>query len=190
MSSINLSAQRKSYWHYRENPFSFSIRAGVNLSSLSGADHSRTKFGVNLGAMVDYNLPLSFPLALQTGIEYTSKGAEDVLTRNAKLDYLQIPIYAAYKLPVSDASKIVFAIGPYFAYGIHGSHYYLDPFKEDLLKRFDWGVGGGAGIEVRKFVGFLGVEKGLTNISKMEQKDGDLKSLKTLNIKLSVGYKF
>jgi len=178
-------------------PVSLGVKGGMNLSNFSGdLDHTSTKVGFNAGLVIDIDLPLT-NLGLTTGVEFTTKGAkidkkhlmntDKDVTFNAM--YLQLPIHANYKISVAPATKVVFHAGPYFAYGIGGKTKIdgdkYDTFDDDNMKRFDFGLGLGAGVQVWKFGVDLGWDFGLTNISD----DSDI-SVKNRNAYLSVSYRF
>ena len=131
-----------------EKPWSYGVRAGLNLSSASisilGAntddfytdDGLKSKVGFNVGLNVEYSIFKS--LSIKSGIYLTSKGAkyenEDTesetsyyeLTNVEKQEgtaneyYIQIPILASYKYYIKDNLNLEFNFGPYLAYGIAG----------------------------------------------------------------------
>ncbi len=100
--------------------------------------------------------------------------------------YLEVPANLVFKLPITSDSKLFFGAGPYIAVGIAGKNKTEGNFlgnrfenKEDIdfsnddpttldfeegagfgiLKRFDYGLNGTAGLELNKVV--LGVNYGL-----------------------------
>lgn len=190
------------------------VKAGANMSNVTGdLDDTKVKIGFNVGVTLDYAFTPEW--FLMTGLEFTTKGlkqegtfdAEDFgfdglgdvdvkLTYNPM--YLQLPIHAGYKLEVADNTKINFHAGPYLAYGIGGKitakaevagvegKEKTDIFGDDgLLKRFDFGVGLGAGVEFGKIGVGLGYDFGLVNIIDVKGA-----SVKNSNAYLTVGYKF
>lgn len=194
-------------------PVRFTLEGGLNLSNSSwnaGSLDKKARFGFLVGMMVEYGITDAF--YVQSGLSYTRKGAkvegfreEGNGDRNREITinqmYLQIPIYAAYKIEVVPGTKIVFNAGPYFAQGIAGTskvpgkvtfwneHYIASgEFStfggHNSLKRFDFGLGGGAGIEFASVVVTLRYELGLTDIGK------DDLSYKNRNAALTLGYKF
>lgn len=131
------------------------------------------------------------------------------LKQTATANYLQLPIHAGYKFNISKAIKLNFHAGPYFAFGIAGKtktklsgndlgkalvmdeageyNPEIDTFSDDALKRFDLGLGLGAGIEYEAFNVGLGYDFGLLNVSHTEGDDYDIR---TQNAYLAIGYKF
>ncbi len=186
---VNVNAQEK--------PATFGVKAGMNLSTITGdeTDDVKAKIGFNVGVTLDYTL--TSDLYLLTGLELSTKGCkEDVgLSKDAtsNLMYLQLPIHLGYKLAVTDATKMVFHAGPYLAYGIGGKtkisesgvEVSVNSFGSNRLKRFDFGVGLGVGAEFGKIGVGLGYDFGLVNIV-----DVDNVSNKNANAYLTVGYKF
>ena len=178
----NVSAQ--------DSPIEIGVKAGANLSNIGGdmGDLTKTKFGFNVGLTFDYNFTPN--IALLTGVEFTTKGAKiKFIDENMNASFIQVPVHVGYKLPVSDAMKIVFHAGPYAAVGVAGKTKIdgvkLDTFGDNgILKRFDFGLGLGAGIEYGKICAGLGWDFGLLDLGKYDA------TARTQNGYLSVGYKF
>lgn len=194
--SINVNAQEK--------PLTFGVKAGANLSNFSGDDDSDAKFGFNAGVTVDYALTSN--VYLLSGLEFTTKGAKykyQILSNEVKVTanpmYLQLPVHIGYKLAIAENTNIVFHGGPYFAYGLGGKIKAKDNIKgsgieisdkggtnffgSDRGKRFDFGLGFGAGVEFGKIGVGLGYDFGLTKIYNNVNN-------KNMNAYLTVGYKF
>lgn len=194
-------------------PVRFTIEGGVNLSNSSwdaGDLDKKVRVGYQIGMMVEY--PVTDAFYVQSGISYTGKGAKvegsrtvgnGDLNRDITMNqmYIQIPLYAAYKITIAPGTKIAFNAGPYFAQGVAGTskvpgkvtfwneHYIatgeFSTFGgHDSLKRFDFGLGTGAGVEFASVVVTLRYELGLTNIGK------DGLDYKNRNAALTLGYKF
>ena len=192
----------------QEKPLTFGVKAGMNLSNFSGDGDSDSKIGFNAGVTVDY--ALSSDLYLLSGLELTTKGAKAEYSESesgvsvkykatATPMYLQLPVHLGYKLTVTEGTKIVFHAGPYIAYGIGGKTKAKasanalsidinhedkeDFFGDEGAKRFDFGVGLGAGVEFGKIGVGLGYDFGLTKLY-------DAGNNKNMNAYLTVGYKF
>lgn len=187
----------------QSSPLQFGVKAGANLSNWSGdINDTDAKFGFNVGVTVDYAFNTNW--YLMSGLEFTTKGAKiDLITdytgeyATAKLTgnamYLQLPIHAGYKLPIAENTNLVFHAGPYLAYGVGGKvTTKIDGFgkvKDDFFgdhsfKRFDFGLGFGAGVEFGKINAGLGYDFGLVNINQ------GIGTVRNMNGYLSVGYKF
>lgn len=187
----------------------FGVEAGANFSTASIANNpldKSTRVGFQIGITADYALTDSW--YVQSGLSYTTKGVklegedkEINLKYKYTIDqtYFQLPVYIAYKIKVAPGTRIVFNAGPYVAYGVGGrlkpsDGYYQnidnstddeDTFGDDgILNRFDFGLGGGVGVEFGKIVLTGRYEWGLTDIG---QYDRDYKNR---NAAVTLGYKF
>lgn len=177
----------------------FGVKGGVNVSNFTGdLDGIKSKAGFQLGLTLDYELAPS--VYLISGLEYTVKGSKakgsgDVMSMN--LGYIQLPVHIGYKVPVSEATKLLLHAGPYVAYAAKGTlkegGASVDWFDKKynlettffVPKRFDAGLGIGVGLEFGKVSVGLDVDYGLVNIYKNSGA-----SIKNLSSGLSVGYKF
>lgn len=182
---------------------SFGVKAGVNLSNFGGDPDGDAKVGFNAGVTLDYGFTPEWYLL--TGLEFTMKGSKYKKTiagieteTKANPMYLQLPVHVGYKLTIVDETRIVFHAGPYVAYGIGGKSKLKvgenigtlvdeesDFFGDDAAKRFDFGLGGGIGVEFGSFNVGIGCDFGLLNI----ERNDDFK-VKNQNAYLTVGYKF
>lgn len=194
-------------------PVRFTLEGGLNLSNSSwdaGSLDKKNRVGFQIGMMVEY--PVTDVFYLQSGLSYTRKGArvegfreEGNGDRNREITmnqmYLQVPVYVAGKIEVAPGVKIVLNAGPYFAQGIAGTskvpgkvtfwneHYIASgEFStfggHNSLKRFDFGLGAGVGVEFASVVVTLRTEMGLIDIGK------DNLNYKNRNVALTLGYKF
>jgi len=191
----------------QDKPVSFGVKAGMNLSNIGGdANGTDAKIGFVGGITLDY--ALTSDVYLMTGLEFSMKGskiAEGFDDEVGKIDlklnlsYLQLPIHVGYKLAITETTKINFHAGPYVAYGIDGKwkasasgvSESIDAFGDEALeealklKRFDFGLGLGAGVEFGKFGVGLGYDFGLMNIC-----DETGIKVRNMNGYLTLGYKF
>ena len=178
-------------------PITFGIRGGLNVSSMSLKDDSdlKSRAGFNAGVSVDFPILESF--YLQSGLYYTVKGYKQEdgdYEEKVNIGYLEIPILASYRYNFSDAAQWQFNFGPYFAVGLNGndkekdrrSEYEKKWYDYDDTKRFDMGLQIGTGIVLAKhyYVG-LAYEFGL--ISQVKDSDGYYKNR---NFMVNVGYQF
>jgi len=206
----------------QDSRFKFGVKAGVNISNATidnkDAD-PKLKVGYQIGATVDYTLTPNW--LIQSGLSFTTKGSkiDDFLagkvlggdgrgeTYTFNQLYLQLPVYAAYRIEVSDDLGIVIGAGPYLAYGIGGktkrklhngqfgdgsTEQKFDTFGNaednfEQLKEFDFGLGLNVSAEFGKIVVGLGYEYGILNIS--AYKHDDMK-YHNHNAALTLGYKF
>ena len=176
---------------------SFSVKGGLNMSNYYGDEltDKNMKLGFHIGVGAD--LGLSPNMSLQTGLFYSTKGAEykskdkgDWIDANVTANYLQLPLHLAYKIDVTPGTKVVLHAGPYVAYGIGGKAKLgiieTNTFDENsLFKPFDAGAGLGVGAEFGMFLVDIGWDMGLINISRANSGN-----IKTQNAYLSLGVKF
>lgn len=177
---------------------SLGIKGGVNYSNILGGNASdlyEAKIGFNAGLAADFNFAPE--MAIQTGLFFTTKGANFKNTDNASIDlmYLQVPVHFAYKVSVTPGTRVVLHAGPYAAYGVSGKaksgDTSVDLFKEytflgqsySAFDRFDAGVGLGVGAEFGQFLVDIGWDMGLVKLNKNSD-------WKNMSAALSVGYKF
>lgn len=208
-------------------PFRFGVKAGLNLSTAEVDDAADSKFraGYNVGVTVDYLLPRNF--MIQSGLLFTAKGSKQEklngsdwipsspdMTHTFNQLYLEIPVYAAYKIGVSRDMGIVVGAGPYVAYGLGGktkqkfhnttssdSEYKWDTFGDGIydddrdhlrgetLNRFDFGGNIKVDLEYYKYVWGVGVSSSIINIRNKDNTYEDMK-YRNFNIDISLGYKF
>lgn len=198
---------------YAQN-FSWGVRAGLNISSISeknaGEEDSglKSKVGFNVGIMGDY--AFSERLSIESGLYFSQLGAkangeEADLTIN--LGYLQLPLLATYKFPISNNVKWGIQAGPYFGVGIGGKikteaggvTLKVDSFGDGdseevggFFQRFDMGLAFGTGVTISEKI-YIGVkyDLGLQNLlcSKAKEGTGDYK-MKNGNFSINVGYNF
>lgn len=183
----------------QDKKVSFGIRAGVNISSLSYSTSAeddyapdlKSKTGFNVGVIADWNVAGNF--YVQPGIYFTTRGAKSEMfdaeyeasdKLEVNMNYLQIPILASYRFPVSNSIKIDINAGPYFSYGMGGKFKnewsysgetekiegkVFDKSSEDKtggdLKRFDAGLRFGAGVQIQNFYIGVNYDLGLSNIA-------------------------
>jgi len=209
---INVSAQ--------DSPFRFGVKAGMNMSNATIENKDadpKFKIGYQIGLTVDYNFTQNW--LIQSGLSFTTKGSkiDDFYagemvggdgrgtTHTFNQQYLQLPVYAAYRVNVSDNFNIVIGAGPYMAYGIGGKAKYklndgtfgdgtnerkfsmFGSGKDNLeqLKKFDFGLGLNVSAEFGKIVVGVGYEHGLLNVAAY-----DGMKYRNRNAALTLGYKF
>ncbi|WMJ72179.1 porin family protein [Cytophagaceae bacterium ABcell3] len=162
------------------------VRGGVNIAKLykiGPGEWSSDEIGPHLGLIIGYSFSQKF--SLQTEVNYSGQGdligyirSEDGLTEsgviNTRINYLSIPVLAKARF---GSEKFGFFIngGPYIGYALSGRfreshtlegfgfrHNIRDEgeidFKEDGLKRFDFGVTLGTGVMFKVGPGDIFVE--------------------------------
>lgn len=154
LTTLTLSAQEDS---------KITVKAGIGLSSVVGSDaDTKTTFAYKIGASYDFGLSKNFSII--PGIEFVTKGYKsDAIDGSISMSYLQIPIFAAYKFPISDNMKLAIKAGPYIGYGLFGSdiEWYgggkTNVFDRDYgYGRLDVGATAGVSLDFDKFM--IGIE--------------------------------
>lgn len=192
-----------------DNKVLLGIKGGMNLSTYSGDGvNMDSKFGFNAGVTIDFAITDKFYIL--SGLELTTKGGkkefidggifgEEYANKPIKFTmnpmYLQLPLHVAYKYEMADDLRIMIEAGPYFAYGVSGkATVKYDGKKEkanifgtsdyDLnFRRFDFGLGLGAGLEYDRVGIKVGYDFGLVKIKEgAEAKNG--------NFYVALGYHF
>ncbi|OJU56593.1 MAG: hypothetical protein BGN96_14370 [Bacteroidales bacterium 45-6] len=202
-----------------QNTAEFGIKGGVTLSNFGGdkikdLDSKNANLGFIGGITLD--LPIASNFYLFTGVEYVIKGAKyesksGSASASLKLTptYLQMPLHLGVKLPITDNTKVVLGVGPYFAYGIGGKVKgegtaggitygdKTDFFGDNsFAKRFDVGAGINAGLEFGKLSFSLGYDLGFLNILNKNsdnlnnQFNDSSPSLRNQSAYLTVGVRF
>ncbi len=176
------------------------------------SDDFKMNPGFHIGATAEF--PFSDMFSFETGLLLSTKGykiSEEETFMGKKIEmkiktnlfYLDIPLTAKASFDLGDA-KVFGLFGPYIGMGLTGQSKTVTTIdgktekeKEDVewgsekgksdLKRLDFGLTIGAGVEIDLFQIGLGYNLGLANISPYN--DGGMKSNNRV-IGLSVGYKF
>lgn len=191
------------------------VTAGLNASKLNvsgeGAPSFNFKAGFQAGVIADFAITENFSIMPellfgQRGTKYkestVEKGIPVDATVSMTLNYLQLPVNAAYKFDVGSGSKVFVFAGPYFGYGLsskakakakaQGTEISVpmnDQFKfgsgVDEIKPFDFGLNVGVGYMYEKVFFKLQYNQGLINMN--NDSDG---TVKNMNLAVTVGYFF
>lgn len=171
--ALGVSAQ--TFWDSDapEQKVTFGVRAGLDIAKLRAKDDdSKSRTSFLAGVSADFNLVKSF--SINSGLFYTGKGAKDF-----SADFIELPIYASYRLNFAEESQLQINVGPYLDFGVTG-----DAFKDDAdCKRFQMGLGLGAGYTFHKIYLGLQYQWGLTEVVKDSKAHWDCLSI-------AVGYNF
>jgi hypothetical protein len=187
------------------------VKGGLNVSTVSGigklllassesvrACKISSRAGFHAGVMAQFPLPSNFfiqpeLLFSMQGLKSTVYIGASEVTGTDELNYLQLPVYAGYKINVGTGLDVIAGVGPYFAYGISGTD---DAFDSDEgLKRLDIGASALAGIQFYHLQITIGYDLGLTDMVDINgwNTAKDLLGLPNIcnrNLKFSVGYFF
>ncbi len=165
---------------------------GGTLSTLTGQDDSKMKFGLVGGAEFGYHV--SEPFAVTAGVLVSMQGAKQkdselIMDASTSMTYLNIPVLANYYIIPGLAVKA--GIQPGFmlsqkAKYTMGGHDYEETSK-DHVKTFDFSIPIGLSYEFSDFVIDARYNLGLTKVNK----DSKLldKDMKNSVIMLTLGYK-
>ena len=180
---------------YAQAQLTFGARAGLNFTNvkmkMGGISASPDmKVGIQLGVVGEYGLSEAF--FIQPGIVFAQQGYKvDMFGESAtfNLNYIQIPVNAQYKVDLS-GMKLLLQAGPYLGYAVNGKvKAKVDGKKESEkiefgdggMKRFDFGLGIGAGLQFGNIQAGVGYNIGLANIASTDEfyDDDDFYSVKT-----------
>ena len=123
------------------------------MSKLTGGEGADMKVGYQLGVGMEYAFTdmwsVQPSMIVGNGAKFDYGGGE---SEKFKPTYLQIPIMAAGRFPVTESINIVGKVGPYLGFGLGGKCDGEKIFKYDEdtgegwdAKRFDFGLGFGVG---------------------------------------------
>ena len=180
----------------------FDVHAGMSMANITNSE-ADLKIGYSVGVGMDYAITDMW--AFQTGLNFTSKGCKDSAEGlKAKLNpvYLDIPLLAAIKLPISEGNTFVINAGPYVGVGLGGKMTIeeegaevgaklfkkIDGADEAMMNRFAVGLQYGVGFELgyRYLLNLTG-QYGFTNMIKDSWAHENNKNLAFL---ITVGYRF
>lgn len=192
----------------------FWVKGGLNLSDMLVKDDDDTydefkmKPGFHIGATAEF--PVNEMFSFETGLLLSTKGTkmsegDDDYSYESKINlfYLDVPLNAKASFDLGGA-KLYGTFGPYIGIGLSGKIKSEGSYEgeteteeetiewgsdeeEDDLKRFDFGLAVGAGVEIKSFQIGLTYGLGLANISP-DTEDGFKINNRVLGI--SVGYMF
>lgn len=175
-------------------------KVGMSMTNLTGDMDGDMKIGYNVGVGMDY--AFSEDWSLQSGLSFTGKGAKGEGIK-IKMNYVELPILAAYKFALGENMKFVVNAGPYLAVGLGGKMTVdgedggsvklfskEDGAEEALMKRFDLGIQYGIGLEVGEhYLVNLTGQNGFINPLN-DKVWGEELSTKNMAFSISVGYRF
>lgn len=152
----------------------FGVKAGLNMSNITGDYDADGKTGFFVGGLVDFAVGENFHV--QPELQYSSEGADD-----ADISYLRIPIMAKYYV----MEGLNLQAGPSIAFKVGA-----DEGLDENTKSLDFGLGIGAGYELPMGVMFdVRYTLGLSDISDGDAADAGIEA-KTTMFQIGVGYRF
>ena len=154
------------------------FKMGMNSANINVSGNSpniRTKQGIQFGTLLETYFMESF--GIQFSFLFTQQGfisdlnGKDFIT---KINYLQYPAHALYKVDIGEDAKILLHAGPYLGVGINGKQKYdgekekiklgFDK-KKDLYNGIDFGFGIGIGAQYKLFRVDVAYNFGITDIA-------------------------
>lgn len=172
---------------------SIGTKAEANLSNFIVKDmpkvNSEMGFGGTIGAFVKLDVVRGFALQPELLVHYqTSKWKEEGKKRDYDYWGLEIPVYAMGQWKTRVGHRYYIGIGPYVGLGLNAK---LDKpkykmYKEDFLKRFDFGGKAMIGYE---FANGLQINAGY-KMGFLDLVDKGKGKLRSQTISLGVGYRF
>ncbi len=184
----------------------FGIKAGLNLATMLMKDDDYTysddldmKLGFHLGVTAEF--PISEMISFETGLLLTQKGYKfkinwfgETWDYTFNLNYLEVPLMA--KVTYDLGGAILYGqFGPYVGFGLTGK-YKFDDEEEDVewgsgvdddIKRLDFGLNAGIGLQVNNITIGASYGLGLMNVSP-DDEDGFKANNRVIGF--SVGYRF
>lgn len=161
---------------YEHNVY-YGLRLGLAVASVNSDDAqlngSSAQAGLNVGAVIGFQLAQDFPVFLESGLFYTQKGGKgnyDGKKFTYDLNYLEVPILVKYKYSFDDDLSIQPFGGGYLALGVsgkvkdYGERSTCSSFSDGFFKRFDGGLRIGCGLEYQMLYVDAAYEFGLANI--------------------------
>jgi len=142
----------------------FGIKGGINFDNFKLKDAKELSIsnttGWQAGVLLQFRVPV-IGIGVQPEVLYTVRNAKANDVSNS-VSYLEVPLNVQWGLNLAIVRPYLMA-GPYFSYAMN---FKGDEFKKRLDK-FDWGVGLGAGIEIRKIQLGARYQWGLQNVSRV-----------------------
>ena len=178
---LSIPAMAQSYMttedYKKEYLYYYGLRLGMNLSTVSSDDSyldgGDIQAGLNIGALVGFQLSPQAPVYLESGLFYTEKGGKGKNQGKKfiyNLNYLEVPVVIKYKFDVDGDFSVHPFAGGYMAWGIggriknYGDRETYKTFSDTTFKRFDGGIRLGCGFEYQILYGEMAYDLGIANI--------------------------
>ena len=178
----------------RANAQTIMVKGGINHSQLKGSgndEENLINIGAHIGATITH--PLNKYLFFETGVLINSKGRKLQLNRwgtqfdfDMNLYYVDIPLTIKGMYNIDNNINLFGVVGPYIGYGVTGSTTMIVEDDEgteeetedidwgdgeDEIKRLDYGLIIGGGIEIKQVQIGIYYDMGLANISNDDKYD-------------------
>ena len=157
----------------------YGLRIGAAFATVNSDDRyldgGSMKTGLDVGAVVGFQVAYRSPVYFETGLSYIEKGGKghyEGAKFSYSLDYLQVPLVMKYMIDVDRMFSIQPYVGGYLALGVAGEikdfghrQAYSSFDSKEGFQRFDGGIRIGCGIQYDFVYAELGYDFGLSNIS-------------------------
>lgn len=167
----------------------FGVRAGVDISSISADDifGVKSKLGFYGGLSADFRIINSF--AINSGIFFAQKGyktdllalasEEEIIDFHTRINFIEIPVYASYRIIADEDNSFQVFAGPYFDFGVYGKmkakgnlagtgiESSVDVFNDKYgYRRFQMGIGVGGAYTYQRVTLSASYQWGITDVAK------------------------
>ena len=168
---------------YQNHSIYYGLRMGLALANVNSddpiLDGGSMQAGLNLGAVIGFQLSDQVPVYLESGLFYTEKGGKGNNPEGGSkftysLNYFEMPVLIKYRYELDDDLSIQPFAGGYLAIGVggkmkdYGAREVKSSFSDNFFKRFDGGLKIGFGMEYQLIYGELAYDFGLANICHSE----------------------
>jgi hypothetical protein len=195
-ASISTIAQKSKIDVERENFFRFGAKGGVNINKITGqAYKSGFNYNYQLGGFLQFNFSKRFGIQpeinfVQSSSEFSNDATDvyddifrDGSQKNAKLNYLEVPLLLNINVGVSKRVKL--QIGPAYGGLLKQT---VDSLKSaaNIYKNGDWAAIGGLWIQLPLFNIGARYKLGLSNLNAID----DQQKWKSQSIQIFAGITF
>lgn len=167
----------------------YGVKAGAVASSMFHSRVLLTKEAIKVGfyAGVHAQMPIANSFKLNAELLYSQLGSksDNKSMGTTKLDYITLPVTVQYDI----LKDLYVEAGPEFGYMISSSTTGTGRFSDDNLKKFNLGIGVGAGYFFTENIGVTAkYTAGVTDLEK--NKPAGVKGAKNNVYQLGLAYKF
>jgi len=182
----------------------FGIKGGLNFSNFYKTEVNDNNIKSNIHAGFFTKLPVTKGFSIQPELLYSSKGAQVTYDAgifgdgkfNFNLNYVELPVLAVFNI----GPNFNIHAGAYAAYlasanikevDNNGEDDEIVSFDEDDFNRFDYGLSGGIGFDINKFLIGARYNYGLGEIGKSDRLvTSGFRNSKNSVINLYIGFAF
>ena len=164
--------------HHNYADVYYGLRLGAAFATVNSDDRyldgGSMKTGLNVGAVMGFQVAYRSPVYFETGLSYIEKGGKGICNSGKftySLDYLEVPLVMKYMIDLDRDFSIQPYVGGYLALGVAGKikdfehRQAYSSFEHEGFQRFDGGIRIGCGVQYDFVYAELGYDFGLANIS-------------------------